>query len=929
MGNKNSRKRVGTLLALLGTVGAAKSNITSADLADLKSSYGETYANLKNGYGKTYYGGDNVEIKNEDRMPDFSEYENLNLDRITSLEQATKISSDCMKALDGLIKGIDKFSGLANSFLSSTKKSIPEAPGFFSRLFKTAYLKTAADGAESTVLSSVQSMRNLVSEIDSFKGKFASFETIKSYTSNVKVDNVNDTFERLGLNFSDLKNDFTSISDKATNASSKSSLSERYDDFADIYKKLSFSSTSVDTIILSALNTTKSDLESLKAEIKKLPDAFKCKGALDKWKIDHERKLLETNFAKEKSLIQDNLRECQKYLSESYAVAWKSIENVDPDISILIRNEFETKFSDLISEITRNIDTISNIKTYTTDNADKINNMKGLSKEFEDKRLNFVSLIENYKNKCFKEKKKLKSAKDNLVKQVNDLMSNLNSSWTVQCSSFRVEDDKNKFIKMAESSYNTAKELCAQLLTETESLKLDISSENPYSVIEDGQKKIDDRRPRVEAAIDSVKEKGLLMRINISKKLIDNLVRDCDETWEKYSNKYAPKFISEKTLVEDSSETWNDICNSYNEETNWQKANLTNIMRSKELSEELANELDSKLSVLSNRIGIFKDKIDNAVLKMSSLINKHQAELQRKYAWQRIFFTTGNYDNIKKEVGKASANITDEDSKKIASVIDSYLAGTYENILTLCNIMKSRMGVSFVLISGAPGWGKTQGVDYLICATNAKKITVSYSDLLRSKDGQKYASDLLLKYRGQDEPLVLVLDEFDTIARSRNKDDQGDAVLINSFFDGVKTFAEDPANNINLRLVVAISNMNKDQMDAANIGRMSNSLVFGSNPDYKRMIDITSEGFECNAAEGSKENFVNNIVRTCESLKNSGYTPNARNIQKAFQAVQAEWCAKMNKGKTPEDRGYYWPWQALLESELICKKIRDLSVRDS
>ena len=865
MGNRNSRKRVGTLLALLGAVGAAKSNVTNADL---QSSYGEPYykGSDKANYNKADY----------DSMPDFSEYENLNLDKITSLEQATKISSDCVKTLDGLIKGIDKFSGLANSFLSSTKKSIPEAPGFFSRLFKTSYLKTAADGAEATVLSSVQSMRGLISEIDSFKGKFAGLEKIKSYTSNEKVYNVINTIERLELNFSDLKNDFTSISDKATNASSKSSLSERYDDFADIYKKLSFSSTSVDTIILSALNTTKSDLESLKAEIKKLPDAFILKKEIERYKEEIKKRELEENFAKEKSSIQNDLRECQKYLSESYTGAWKSIENVDPDISI-----------------------------------------------------SFVNLIENYKNKLFKEKQKLKSAKDNLVKQVNDLMSNLNSNWTVQCSSFRVEDDKNKFIKIAESSYNTAKELCAQLLTETESLKLDISSENPYSVIEDGQKKIDDRRPRVEAAIDSVKEKGLLMRINISKKLIDNLVKDCDETWEKYSNKYAPKFISEKTLVEDSSEIWNDITGAYNEETNWQKANLTNIMRSKELSEELANELDSKLSVLSNRIGIFKDKIDNAVLKMSSLINKHQAELQRKYAWQRIFFTTGNYDNIKKEVGEAYANRTDEDSKKIASVIDSYLAGTYDNVLKLCNMMKLNMGTQFALISGAPGWGKTQSLDYLISATNAQKIVVSYSDLLKSNDGVKYASDLLLKYRGKKEPLVLVLDEFDTIAKSRGSDDKGNAVLVNSFFDAVKTMSENPDNNINLRLVVAISNMNKNQLDSANISRMNEFLTFGSNPDYKRIIDITSEGFECNASEGSKENFVNNIVRACESLKTSGYTPNARNIQKAFQAVQSDWCARMNEGKTPEDRGYYQPWHALLESNLICQKIRDLTVKDN
>ena len=203
MGNRNSRKRVGTLLALLGAVGAVKSNVTNADL---QSSYGEPY----------YKGSDKANYNKDDydSMPDFSEYENLNLDKITSLEQATKISSECEKILTGMIKGIDRFSGLANSFLSSTKRSIPEAPGFFSRLFKTSYLKTAADGAEATVLSSVQSMRSLVTEIDSFKGNFAGFETIKSYTSNLKADDVKDTFERLALNFSDLKSDFTSISDE-------------------------------------------------------------------------------------------------------------------------------------------------------------------------------------------------------------------------------------------------------------------------------------------------------------------------------------------------------------------------------------------------------------------------------------------------------------------------------------------------------------------------------------------------------------------------------------------------------------------------------------------------------------------------------------------------------------------------------------------
>ena len=319
-----------------------------------------------------------------------------------------------------------------------------------------------------------------------------------------------------------------------------------------------------------------------------------------------------------------------------------------------------------------------------------------------------------------------------------------------------------------------------------------------------------------------------------------------------------------------------------------------------EVTKEIVDELSEKIET-------FKNKVLNLKSKIAKI--QTQAEQSRKDAWQRVFFTDGNYEKIKKEVGEASSNLTDEDSKKIASAIDSYLPESYYNILKLCNLMRPDMGTQFVFVSGAPGWGKVSAIEYLIAATNAQKIVVSYSDLLKSNDVIKYAYDLLIEYRGKKEPLVLVLDEFDTIAR---RDDRGhNSVLINSFFDEVKKASENPDNNINLKLVVNISNMSKDQLDFANIIRMNEYLTFGRNPDYNRIIDSIAKGFNCDPAE-SKEDFTKNIAKHCENLSKSDKAPNARIISKAFQAAQNEWLEKNNDVK---------PWNAVLNSQDIIEKI--------
>lgn len=76
-------------------------------------------------------------------------------------------------------------------------------------------------------------------------------------------------------------------------------------------------------------------------------------------------------------------------------------------------------------------------------------------------------------------------------------------------------------------------------------------------------------------------------------------------------------------------------------------------------------------------------------------------------------------------------------------------------------------------------------------ATNEKRIFAYYGELLETGDGCKYASDLLVLWRGRKEPLVLVLRGFGEIRRGRS-------VLIDAFLDEVKKILDNPDNDINV-----------------------------------------------------------------------------------------------------------------------------------
>ena len=143
--------------------------------------------------------------------------------------------------------------------------------------------------------------------------------------------------------------------------------------------------------------------------------------------------------------------------------------------------------------------------------------------------------------------------------------------------------------------------------------------------------------------------------------------------------------------------------------------------------------------------------------------------------------------------------------------------------------------------------------------------------------------------------------------------------MINSFFDAVKIMSENPDNNINLKLVVIISNMDVNRDSYPNVSNFNEYLNFGRNPDYNRIIDSIAKAFNCDPAE-SKEDFINNIAEHCENLRDSGKAPSAGIILKAFRSAQAEWLRVVMQCDYKDDK-IEGPWHAVLNSQDIIKRI--------
>lgn len=114
--------------------------------------------------------------------------------------------------------------------------------------------------------------------------------------------------------------------------------------------------------------------------------------------------------------------------------------------------------------------------------------------------------------------------------------------------------------------------------------------------------------------------------------------------------------------------------------------------------------------------------------------------------------------------------------------------------------------------------------------------------------------------------------------------------------------------------------MNKNQLDFATVGRMNSYLTYGNNPGYKKIISAISSGVECSAVDGNKENFINMITQSCDSLAMSGFPPSPRNIKEAMYAIMIDECTRINANKQEDDEDYIDLWHVAISSKKFLKK---------
>ena len=892
--SRKSRKKAGALLALLGVMSfGSNSEITKADK---NSSY----------------------VDSVNKIHDININKNNKFKNIENLSQANSVSENAVKVIEDISCSVESVINSGENFIESANFLLPES-SWLARFFELKSFKNAVCSTELGILNAIENMKDFINKFKNSKKIFENLYKFSfysySYIENTEFEEITNKINLLNNNFDDLKSKLEYFNNKFEKISNLDNLSEKYDELIFFYEELS-SPINITDFILSDLKDINNNLKNIKYEFENLPGEYNNYLNIKKSKQVKKLEELKNNFENKKIKIKNKLNKIQDFLSENYKNIWT---NIEPDISILVQENFDSKFHELENEIFNLINKISSLEKYTDESTKEFFDIKQKKEDLYKKSQEFLTEVDTYKNKLNIKKENLKEKKAELIKQVNYLQNELDKVWEVQCGNLKEKKDLDKFIEIAKPSYNAAKRLCDQLLLETKNISINININQ--SDFNQNFKNINKKKLEIKSAINAVREKGLLMRINISKEFINNLIKERDNTWKDYMQKFSPKALNNEFLIKKYREIWENANLDYNETVEWEKNNL-NIIKNQELTEDLAENIESNGINFANLLSKFKSKMLIAREKMNDLVVQIQADLAKQNAWNRVFTTTGNYENVKIEAGDNYVNKTYKHSQALAELIDSYLPGTYNNILKLCNKMRQKL--EFVLISGDSGWGKTQSVNYLINATRAQKISINYKKLIESVDGAQYAIDLLSKYKNKPEPLIMVLDEFDIVAKPRN-DGGNTAGIINSFFEKIKEISEDPSSKINLKLVICISNMNKNQLDPANVNRMTSYLTYNINPDYKKIISVISSGIECSAIDGNKENFVNKIAQTCSSLAINNSPPSPGNIVKAIYTVILDECARINSDKQEGDEDYINLWHVSINSEKVSEKIAELT----
>ena len=932
--SKKRRNRLGVFLAALSLATTAKSDFASAM---------NSYSN-------------NQSLNAEKQVISDIEWGSI-LDSYVDVAECKSVVGELSSDLSTLRKYVAMLRNYTKSFEAKLSEQHAERPGVWARLTGSSAIDSAADSIEQKTNAAYMSFKGYCDNIGDKKsqknGLVPSLDAFlddvsKNFPNVYVVEQIRTEYDNLRLNFLDILAAFDKLPGEVAKAKDSAGM-DRYYGYEAVLSKLETTrrlvqeaSNKLDKIENVAMQFVE-EAGSLvnRVEARNLDNERKQKEEQERIerqaqeKLEKEKKAAEEQKQKEMEEARKNKEEAEKkFFAEKSK--WQNefaeilertdnefeaiCNNSDSDVGELVRKNQGNSVAEFRSSIEAEIEILNDLKEYDEINLQKVIDMRTKSLDIKEQKRKLEKSIKDYKNDLIREKKELESLKNEIAIDINKAKSDLDLTWQEEIGKLISKDDKERFTNMANASYETAKKIADQMVQEVGQVKIDLTR-NSRSDIENLKSRIQDRRNKVLRSIDTIKNKGLSIRIVGMKDAINGMFKERDKLWTEFKNKYEPSRLTDDLRAK-TSNIWKSIVDLYNEELSYSKS-MEGTLKSKDVNEDVAERLDENITVLSGRLGTWRNNLKDHELSMQEYLDQIRVAEARKLAFKRIFSTEGAFDLVKKDVGEASTNATATDSAKIADVINNFLPGTYEVVRAYADAARIG-GYNCVLTSGDPGWGKTQSAALFSAAIGAKIVPVDY-DKLQQGDGGKYAESLFQSADGGDQSWVLLLDEVDNISGKGRPGEPRpkSAAVLNNFLNKAKQYMED--GNTKCVSIICLSNENKDKFDEANFSRMTGYKVLGSNPNYKEIVNVICGGIRCATSEVSKEDFVNKIARHCDSLMLKGRKVSARTINQSILSVAKAWCDKINRNKSKGDPDYVEMYDAQVSSDEICKKLSAMS----
>ena len=849
------------------------------------------------------------------------------LDSIGSEKEAAELSKSSIELIEKLNEAFSASEYSAEQLVNESMVKLQEKLSFGQRVYARVDTSTVDKRSESmsqTCKRIYALMEELVKNTNSIlelsKDVKSSFNPFVSHKKLTSIQKMTSQINSGSASIKALCLDFKA---KMNSASSDTGLS-RYDSWVELCEDSLPKIRSYTSDLLTRLKDAESFFSDFSSELKSLPSAYAARKkqleeeGLSAQEIEEKKKeAKKAEFFENRLKWLANFSNLKKKLSSNFESVYKSADESESDIERLVYKKFKPECDTVIYNIDNEIQSLTDIKEYNDSAVVKTSGIDNKIFEMESQIQKLVESARQHKIELSRKKDELKAKRGRISNKVKALRLKLDGIWNDEIS--RLDEElAERFKSEAGIAYNEASSIISKLDDAISGADISLESDDPLANLETIDQEVVSRIPKVESCNDELIAKGFELKIFRIKKDISAIISQRDQMWEDYKMLYMPSVLSEKLRLE-SGDVWENIEGVYSSEKKWEEdISLKDLLKNEGRTKELFENLTSVYHEATSRLLTFKRKIEDSVDTMKKLIEEIRIDEELYAEWSRIFAPEGASDKVREEVGEASKNQTEEDCEKIASVIDRWLPGTKELMLKLADSIRSSEGSRSVYIHGNAGCGKTRCIQYLASAIDAEIIRPD-KEMFRKMDGAAYAHLLMDKYKGKKTPLIVLIDEFDSISTNRAKDsDNVISATVNVFLNALEDIGS--KKMCNFKLGVYISNIPSSKMDSAHMDRMDLKEVLGDKLDYKRIIETIMSGVKIGASDGSKPEFIKNIVNRCEDLRAAGRTPSPRTIIKVTRACQDDWCKKQNKGLVKGQKGWKEPWHAqLLSSEINAK----------